>query len=222
MPEPAHEGITAADWKRMAELPGGRTEETVHELFYPTGRARAARAAGAAGSAAPASRDTTRRRAGFLAQLDDAAYREVYEDVASTPGLRFRDLRRVTGLSQEDGRVPFRVINHLVYWVIPEPTVMHNRRSNEKPPLRRDESLSLGHCDEEFVQVTERKLGGGVLYAKEQPPDEEASILLQQEVVDFALDKLAELRGAEHRHYLDETLQETGAPDYAKRFSTPV
>ena len=131
-----------------AELPRGRTEEIVHELFYPIGRARAA---GAAGPGAPASRDTTRRRAAFLALLDDAAYREVYEHVAARPGLRFRDLRRVTGLSQEDGRVPFRVITHLVSWVIPVPTATNNRRSNEKPPLRCDLARALGHYDEDFM-----------------------------------------------------------------------
>ncbi|RBQ67586.1 hypothetical protein VDGD_21634 [Verticillium dahliae] len=219
MPEPAREGITAADWKRMTtELPRGRTEEKVHELFYPTGRARAAGAAAAA-----ASRDAAKRRVGFLAQLDDAAYREVYEDVVNRPGLRFRDLRRITGLSQEDGRVSSRVIHHLVSWVMPEPTVVPYRRSNKKPPLRSDLARALGHCDEEFVQAAEKRLGGGILYSvPAQPADEEASILLQQEVVDFTLDNLAELRGPEHQQYLDQTLKETDATEYAKRFKTSV
>ena len=130
--------LSAADWAMFStSLPAGYTDAQAAELFYP------GREAGTA----------TRRRPDFLAMLGDDDYRKVYEHVAgSRPRLRFVDVQSLLRTSKEDGRVMVQVLSHVVAWLNPDPTRVHDKRDNNKPPLWKDLVPGLRACSEEQIR----------------------------------------------------------------------
>ncbi|GJN87053.1 hypothetical protein PLIIFM63780_010635 [Purpureocillium lilacinum] len=188
LPGDAAKLVSSEDWKKMsASLGAERTREQVQELFYP-------RQSGKPLSVA------SKRNPKLLQSFDARGYWDIYERVLHTPALRFADVHRITGLSQGQGGVLFQAIDHVVNWLNPQRTIAVDRRSNTKPQLRLDLEQKL-----EYYTLTRLRQA-----------EKGASVLLQQEVLEFVLEHLAAFNAPKMRDYLND-----GDPDsdlYAARF----
>ncbi|CAM1507688.1 Fc.00g073290.m01.CDS01 [Cosmosporella sp. VM-42] len=172
LPGNATKHLTGADWEEMSKsLPAGRTDTDVQELFY-------------LGNASQNIGRLAKRRPNLLAALGGQSYWEVYIRILKTPRLRFPDIHRLLDLSQDDGRVLSQVMSYVVAWLNPNPTVVVDQW-NKKPPLRNDLMPELQHCSAQFVRSIEKKLDTFLWYMTLRSPPENASVLLQQEVLDF-------------------------------------
>ncbi|KAF4472983.1 hypothetical protein FALBO_131 [Fusarium albosuccineum] len=221
LPGDAPRNITGADWKKLSNsLTAGRTEADIQQLFYE----------GQQISQGTAS-TTTRRRPGFLALLADDAYRDVCVYIKKTPQLRFADIHRLLNLTHRDGRILFRVMGHIVSWLNPTPTVITNHSDNKKPALRNDLVPMLQHCSDQFVRETEKRLdvflryGDGMTMmgtAMVDSPAEAASVLLQQEVMDFTRAHIKTFKAPAARAHLERHWSQVNDEDgsqYACRFA---
>ncbi|KAJ3525306.1 hypothetical protein NM208_g11697 [Fusarium decemcellulare] len=144
---------------------------------------------------------TTRRRPGFLALLADDAYRDIC------------------------------VMGHIVSWLNPTPTVITNHSDNKKPALRNDLVPMLQHCSDQFVRETEKRLdvflryGDGMTMmgtAMVDSPAEAASVLLQQEVIDFTRAHIKAFKAPAARAHLERHWSQVNDKDgsqYACRFA---
>ena len=215
LPGDAANTVDAADWKRMSDLlPADRNDTHIQELFYP-------------GQVAATISATTRRRANFLIALDNRSYWDMYDYILKTPRLRFPDIHRLTRLSKVEGRVLHLLISNVVGLLNPEPTEIFDRRDNNKPPLRNDLIPALQHCSAQFVRLSEKRLdafswvdtdmGGGGGGAERSAP-EMASILLQQELLDFAIARIAAFRSPATKAYLDQFPKQVSGTEYSERF----
>ncbi|KJZ70998.1 hypothetical protein HIM_09609 [Hirsutella minnesotensis 3608] len=207
LPGDAARLVSSADWKLMsASLVAERTREQVQALFYPGHPGEPVSVAG-------------ERNPKLLRAFDDRGYRDVYERVLRTPALRFPDIHRITGLSQGQGRVLSRVLDHVVRWPNLKRTIVANRRDNNKPPLRQDLEPALDYFGPTRLREAEKRLK--VFFPPATPPRssrESASVLLQQEVLEYVLEHLAAFQAHKARAYLDVV---DGDPDndlYAVRF----
>ena len=196
--------VSSEDWKKMsATLGTERTHEQVQELFYPRQ------------SDKPLS-TASKRNPKLLQSFDDRGYWDVYERVLRTPALRFPDIHRITGMSQGQGRVLFGVMDHVVNWLNPSRTIAVDRRSNTKPQLRLDLEQKLDYYTLTRLRQAEKRVKIFHPSAAQQLPRESASVLLQQEVLEFVLEHLAAFKAPKVRDYLND-----GDPDsdlYAARF----
>ncbi|KAJ6436772.1 Maltose permease MAL31 [Purpureocillium lavendulum] len=197
--------VSSQDWKEMsASLGAERTQEQVQELFYP-------------GRSGKSVSDASERNPKLLRAFDHRGYWEVYERILRTPALRFPDIHRITGLSQGQGRVLLQVLSHVVDWLNDKRTKMAKSRSNDKPPLRKDLEPALDYYTPARLRQAEKRLK--VFFPPATPPQsslESASVLLQQEVLEYVLEHLAAFNAPTMRDYLKD-----GDPDsdlYAARF----
>jgi hypothetical protein len=216
-PGDAANNVELADWKKMSDFLGStRTDDQVRTLFYPT----APPLPSSSSSESALINHTTRRRPGFLSAVDDMGYYELYKRIARTRRLRFPDIHRIVGMTKEEGKVLFQVMSHVVAWLNATPTTIFNRRDNKKPPLRADLAATLGHCSDQIVRAAEKRLDAFV-WDSDHPlsAPETASILLQQEVLDFVLKHLADFRNPAVKLYLDQAPKEVDCAQYTKRFS---
>lgn len=117
--------------------------------------------------------------------------------------------------SKEDGRVMVQVLSHVVAWLNPDPTRVHDKRDNNKPPLWKDLVPGLQACSEEQIRS-----GAGRLWTEGDAPSgaEGAARLLQQEVLEFVRDNTAAFKGASTKQHLDRLPEAAGEPLYAQRF----
>jgi len=187
-----------------ATLGAERSREQVQELFYP-------------GQSGKPVSDASQRNPEQLRAFDHRGYWEVYERILRTPALRFPDIHRITGLSQGQGRVLLQVVSHVVDCLTSERTKITNSRHNDKPPLRKDLEPALDYYTPARLRQAEKRLK--VFFPPTTPPQsslESASVLLQQEVLEFVLEHLAAFNAPKMRDYLQD-----GDPDsdlYAARF----
>ncbi|KAF5002323.1 hypothetical protein FDECE_10647, partial [Fusarium decemcellulare] len=213
LPGDAANTVELSDWKKMSDSLGlSHTGDQVRRLFYPKVPPSAAAAATLA--------HTAKRQPGFLAAIDDMGYYELYKRIANTRQLRFPNIHRIVSLTKEEGKVLSQVMGHVVAWLNEAPTMIVNRRDNNKPPLRADITARLEHCSDQTVRAAEKRLGTFVW-----DPDhiisapETASILLQHEVLDFVLQHLADFRNPAVKLYLEQAPREVEVAQYTKRFS---
>ncbi|PWI64626.1 hypothetical protein PCL_09483 [Purpureocillium lilacinum] len=203
LPGDAAKLVSSEDWKKMsASLGAERTQEQVQELFYPRQ------------SGKPLSTASKRNRK-LLPSFDDGEYWDIYDRVLRTPALRFPDIHRITGLSRGNGRVLFQVLDQVVSWVNRERTGV-NRGSNTKPQLRLDLEQKLDYYTPTRLRQAEKRVKIFHASATPQLPRQSASVLLQQEVLEFVLEHLAAFNAPKMRDYLND-----GDPDsdlYAARF----
>ncbi|GJN86979.1 hypothetical protein PLIIFM63780_010561 [Purpureocillium lilacinum] len=204
LPGDAAKLVSSEDWKKMsASLGAERTREQVQELFYP-------RQSGKPLSVA------SKRNPKLLQSFDARGYWDIYERVLHTPALRFEDVHRITGLSQGQGRVLFQVIDHVVNWLNPERTIVVDRRSNTKPQLRLDLEQKLDYYTLTRLRQAEKRVKIFHPSAAQQLPRASASVLLQQEVLEFVLEHLADFNALKTRHYLKDANPDSAL--YAARF----
>ena len=203
--------ITAADWKRLSDSLGtGRSEEQVRQLFYPKSQA-----------TGPTGASTERDRT-LLRAFDDRAYKDVYDRIVQTPALRFPDIHRITGLSQGQGRVLFQVMDHVVDWLDTNRASIKDRRDNEKPSLREDLVAALTAFDPKRLRQAEKRLTLFVPLGAARSTAETASVLLQQEVLEFVLEHLAAFKAAGVKAYLPRAEAGVHGDGYAARFRESV
>lgn len=206
LPGDAARNIGPADWKEMSESLGAdRTEEQVRELFYP--------GQGPRQVGRPAKRNPK-----LLVVLDDQAYWDIYNCIIRTPALHFPNVYRLTDLSKNDGRVLFQVMDHVVNWLNPNRTVIKDRRDNNKPPLRNDLLPALQHFSAKHVQQARRRLKMSIADVTARSQAETASIMLQQEVLEFVLDHLAAFKSRAVKAYLEPSAGGPNGESYADRF----
>ncbi|KAK4076535.1 hypothetical protein Purlil1_12626 [Purpureocillium lilacinum] len=204
LPGDAAKLVSSEDWKKMsASLGAERTQEQVQELFYPGQSGKPLNAA-------------SKRNRKLLQSFHDGEYWDIYDRVLHTPALRFPDIHRITGMSQGQGRVLFRVMDHVVNWLNPNRTIAVDRRSNTKPQLRLDLEQKLDYYTLTRLRQAEKRVKEFHASATPQLPRVSASVLLQQEVLEFVFEHLAAFNAPEMRDYLND-----GDPDsdlYAARF----
>ncbi len=195
--------VQTADWTKLsASLPANRTAAQVTELFYPNQDVDQA----------------AKRRGGFLVMLDDGAYRELCERILNTPALQFIDIQGLFRTSKEDGRFMVQILGHVVAWLNPNPTAALDRRDNNKPPLRKDLLPALQDCPSRRIQAAEKRLGTFVWGSEIQRGADTASVLLQQEVLNFARDNIAAFKSPATKQYFDQLPGSASGQQYAQRF----
>ncbi|KAJ6436872.1 reverse transcriptase domain protein [Purpureocillium lavendulum] len=198
--------VSSADWKQLSKsLYAGRTKEQARELFYP-------------GQGYEQISASTARNPRLLVAFDARGYWDVYERIVHTPALRFPDIHRITSLSQNQGRVLFQVMDHVVNWLNPKRTVIGDRRDNKKPPLRDDLLPALESFDARRLREAEKRLTTFIPPMTARPACESASVLLQQEVLEFVLEHVADFRGRNVRAYLEPFAGGPNGEGYAARF----
>ncbi|KAG7402837.1 hypothetical protein Forpe1208_v016711 [Fusarium oxysporum f. sp. rapae] len=211
LPGDATNEVELADWKKMSEFLGStRTVDQVRTLFYPPSLS----------SSSSTTAQNTKRRPGFLTAIDDGRYQEMYKRILTTSQLRFTNIHRLICLSKDDGKVLFQVMSHVVAWLNANPTTTSYRRDNNKPPLRADIAAKLDHCSDRDVRDAEKRLGIFVWESDHHnSTSKAASILLQHEVLDFVLQRVADFKKPAVKLYLEQAPQQVDSAQYTKRFS---
>ncbi|TWU71554.1 hypothetical protein ED733_003110 [Metarhizium rileyi] len=218
LPGDADRYVGLGDWKKMSgSLTTGRSEEQVRMLFYPDKTSQQVS-------------ESSRRSPDFLAALDNRSYWDLYEYILEHPETRFPDAHRLTSLSEVDGRILPRVMEHVVDWLGDDDRTEKsakgnnknkgpNRRDNNKPPLRNELTLALGHFNQKLVRQAKRRVG---LLLPENGPElssaSTASILMQQEILEFVYSRLAEFKSPSIKADLAERLAGDNEEQYRGRF----
>lgn len=207
LPGNAAELVQLSDWVNLSKsLPISRTEVQVHKLFYPS-------------EPALQINPSAKRRRHFLSGYTNDGYWEVYQHVLLSPDLYFPDLHRVIRLSKDDGRILFLVMSHVVAWLNSNPTVITDRRDNNKPPLRNDLQPALQHFGEGQLRSAKRRLQVDVSFGVERSMVENASVMMQQEILEFVCDQLETFKSPEAKLYLEQMPQSDALSHYTARFS---
>jgi len=113
------------------------------------------------------------------------------------------------------GRVLFQVLDQ----VVGSPNLERkgiNRGSNTKPQLRLDLVPVLDYYTPTRLRQAEKRVKIFHPSATPQLPLETASVLLQQEVLEFVLEHLADFNALKTRHYLKDANPDSDL--YAARF----
>jgi hypothetical protein len=208
LPGDAAKVMQRSDWAILSKsLPAERTELQVHKLFYPS-------------ESTLRITPSAKRRRYFLTGYDDNGYWEVYQHILLSPDLCFPDLDRITRLSKEDGKILFLVMSHVVTWLNPSPTVITDRRDNNKPSLRIDLQPALQHFGKSQLRSAKRKVQADVSLGVERSAAENASAMMQQEILEFVCDQLEAFKSPAAKPYLDQMPHSDATNHYAARFST--
>ncbi|KAL6405716.1 hypothetical protein AUP68_10853 [Ilyonectria robusta] len=212
LPGEAAEDVSLSDWGELSNwLSVRRTEGRVRDLFYPD-------------TTAETVDSTSSRRPKLLSGLGDRGYWEVYERILKTPQLQFVDAHRLFHLAREDERILSLMMCHIVAWFPSKPNhaARLTRRDNNKPPLRRDILPALQSCSDQFIRVTEKRLGLSLWDAGPLPAPEAASILLQQEALDFVRARFDAFKNPSAKEYIEQLPEKVSPEQYADRFQDEV
>lgn len=110
-------------------------------------------------------------------------------------------------------------MSHVVAWLNPSPTVITDRRDNNKPPLRGDLQPALQHFGESQLRSAKRRVQVDVSLGVERSAAENASAMMQQEILEFVCDQLEAFKSPAAKPYLDQMPHSDAANSYAARFS---
>jgi hypothetical protein len=200
--------IGQPDWDRMVQhLGAGYSKIQLRDLFYPEKESQ--------------STDQSRqRRPGFLVSLDDDAFEEVYDYLGEEPAVQFPDIRRLTNLSSNDGRILPQVLEHLLDWLGVERTPSGNKRDNKKPPYRVDLIPVLQHFDAKLLRQAKKRVSFVFPESEqEQSYASNASIVMQHEILEFTFDHLDAFKTSDMRQELAQRLEVGNGRLYGKRFA---
>ncbi|KAL7916946.1 hypothetical protein ACQKWADRAFT_133306 [Trichoderma austrokoningii] len=111
-------------------------------------------------------------------------------------------------------------MSHVVAWLNPSPTVITDRRDNNKPPLRIDLQPALRHFGQSQLRSAKRRVQVDVSLGVERSAAENASAMMQQEVLEFVCDQLEAFKSPAAKPYLDQMPNSDATNHYAARFST--
>ncbi|KAG5962501.1 hypothetical protein E4U56_003376 [Claviceps arundinis] len=205
LPGDAASYVTPEDWKKMSDfLRHGRSEMETREFFYP-------------GMGSQKVDQSYRRRPNLLVKLDRESYWQVYEHVVQRGQLSFPDVHSKFGLSELDGKILSEVIDHVVDWLI-----SHRKRTPpnyyKKPGLRVEMVAALQHIDERKLQQAKGRITVPIGEAHGQSIAEAASIIIQQEVLEFVWGRIEMFRSASAKDQLTQRLHTDSAERYRDRF----
>ena len=211
LPGDAHKYVELADWEKMSQhLIREWSERQVPKLFYPEGASEERLCA------------SSRRRRGFLLALDNSDFWKVYQCILQHRDLRFPELHRLCGLSEEEGKILPQVMNHVLDWLGGGRIVTFNKRDNKKPPLRNELDPALGHISPELLRQAKRRvdivLEEDIGHNRGRPTAETASIIMQQEILEFVHNRLSAFKEASLREDLAQVLEADNANAYRRRF----
>ncbi|KAG6095205.1 hypothetical protein E4U31_005985, partial [Claviceps sp. LM219 group G6] len=173
LPGDAASYVQEEDWKQMSKCFGhGRSETQIRELFYP-------------GRGSREVDQSCRRRANLLILLDKEAYWQVYEHVVQREQTSFPHLHRILSLTDQDIKILRGVMNHVVDWLSDNRSKQCNKGDNNKPGLRVDMVAALQPVDEKKLQEAKGRVTTSIGELEGQSIAEAASIVIQQEVLEF-------------------------------------
>lgn len=142
--------LQATDWLSLVRLPHPRLAKDVQDLFFP--KLEEEREA-----------DVSRLRVrGFLEDLHDTRYDEVYHLIISHPEITFPNVHKLLKTNQRDGRIMRTIMAHVGQWLNQEPFRVTDRAS-DKPLLRKDFLPALRQrfpdtADAESIELQQRIL----------------------------------------------------------------
>jgi len=136
------------------------------------------------------------RRRDFLANVDRPTYNEMLEYLIGAPQLKFPDVHALLKTTKQEGRTMSLIVSHVGQWLNRDPAKVGEREGN-KPPLRND-----------FLPALREKYGDGA---------ELQSVQLQQNVLAYTRQHMAEFTDPTIEHYLNE-YPSAGVDVYGKRF----
>ncbi|KID83760.1 hypothetical protein MGU_08951 [Metarhizium guizhouense ARSEF 977] len=217
LPADAVSNVSWNDWKQMSRRltnEGKKREGELRQLFYPGHTVK------------KYINPSTERRSGFLAVLDDAAYWQMYDGILRAPGLRFMNINALITLSLREAKTLLQVMRHVVSWVDPKVEwAKAGKRDKDKLVLRKRLIPALKHFDVLSVKMCGTRLRAGIARVQERREAETASIILQQEVLEFVLDNLETFMAKKVVEYLKNGLDNPNGMEsngYARRFRHPT
>ncbi|KAH9225255.1 hypothetical protein K456DRAFT_1941857 [Colletotrichum gloeosporioides 23] len=142
---------------------------------------------------------------GLLASLDDDGYASVCRAITSNT-LAFPDMKKLVRSSRIEAHVMVRVLQHVIAWIDLDSALAVdevNPKAKNKPPVRDNLAAAL--------EKLNRSRGAG-------NRADDASLRLQERVLNFARDNMTEFRAAEARALLDDDVSLVSTPAYGARF----
>lgn len=204
------------DWKQLSNKATGEGEkrkESVRQLFYPDY------------TIEKCIDSCTERRPGFLGILDDAGYWKMYQRILEGQGLEFLKISRLMRLSLKKAETLHHVMRHVVAWVdAAGERVKVDKRDRDKPALRKRLVPWLKHFDCMLIEMCGSRLRARITKVSERSEAETASMMLQQEVLEFVLDNLEGFMAKTTVGYLRSGLDDaddadgTSSMEYGRRF----
>ncbi|KAI5468196.1 hypothetical protein BGZ63DRAFT_344224, partial [Mariannaea sp. PMI_226] len=103
-------------------------------------------------------------------------------------------------------RILFQVMSYVITWLNPTPTIITNQHNNKKPALRSNIITKLQHIPAKYIREAERRLDIFIFnIATIASRGDIASVLLQQEVLDFMQMRLKAFKAPAIKAYLNQT-----------------
>ncbi|KAJ4211589.1 hypothetical protein NW759_012500 [Fusarium solani] len=208
LPEECADSLQASDWAKLAEaLPTGHPEMHVQRLFYP-------------GQAKGESRAT--RCHGLFLELGDEAYSRTYHRIADRPRLVFPNFQKLLKTTKEEGRIMMQVLTHVVAWLNPNPTVIIDKRQNNKPLIRED--LKPAIRERQLTPLfrdgkSNIYMNTGTMGKENRSVQlEKLSIQLEKAVLDAVRDQMASFKSVVIKDSLS-IFPDDGKDGYQKRFA---
>ncbi|KAG6153862.1 hypothetical protein E4U35_000598 [Claviceps purpurea] len=206
LPGDAASYVNAEDWRKMSKLLGhSRSAIETREFFYP-------------GMGSQNVDQFSRRRRDFLVGLDGENFFQVYRHVDQRKQMSFPDVHLILGLPEHDLYILREVMDHVVDWISSDRSKRLNKRNNKKPGLRVDMIAALQHFDEKKLQLAKDRVSTSVRFDRCQSVAEAASIVIQQEVLEFVCRNLETFRSAPTKNQLTQRLDIDNAGLYRTRF----
>ncbi|KAJ0359240.1 hypothetical protein COL26b_014397 [Colletotrichum chrysophilum] len=145
---------------------------------------------------------------GLLASLDDDGYASVCRAITSNT-LAFPDMKKLVRSSRIEAHVMVRVLQHVIAWIDLDSALAVdevNPKAKNKPPVRDNLAAAL--------EKLNRSRGAG-------NRADDASLRLQERVLNFARDNMTEFRAAEARALLDDDVSLAFCADVFKSVDSP-
>ncbi|RMJ17726.1 hypothetical protein CDV36_002609 [Fusarium kuroshium] len=208
LPKECAYSLQASDWAKLAEaLPNGHTEMEVRRLFYPS---------------QPSDESNLTRRQGLLSELNDDAYTRVYRRIVDRPGLVFPDVQKLLKTTKEEGRIMMQVLTHVVAWLNPSPTVIIDKRQNNKPLIREDLKPSIRQrqaASQSRDGNNNSEVNSGTIWKEGQSTQlETLSIQLEKAVLDAVRDHMHLFKSVAIKNSLS-ILPDDDKDGYQERFA---
>ncbi|KAG6316431.1 hypothetical protein E4U22_007085 [Claviceps purpurea] len=206
LPGDAASYVNAEDWRKMSKFLGhSRSAIETREFFYPD-------------IGSQNVDQFSRRRRDFLVGLDGENFFQVYRHVDQRKQMSFPDVHLILGLPEHDLYMLGKVMDHVVDWISSDRSKRLNKRNNKKPGLRVDMIAALSHFDEKKLQLAKDRVSTSIKFDRSQSVAEAASIVIQQEVLEFVCRNLETFRSAQAKDQLTQRLDIDNAGLYRTRF----
>lgn len=151
----------------------------VKQLFYP---------------AQEKNESSAMRHRGFFLELSDEAYNRTYHRIVDRPRLVFPNVQKLLKTTKEEGRIMTQVLIHVVAWLNPNPTVIIDKRQNNKPLIREDLKSAIRERQLPSLFRAENSnsdMNTGIMGGKDQSTQlEKLSIQLEKAVLDVVRDQM--------------------------------